>query len=413
MTDFDIELTVVPENTAPSEGAARRQSFLQAPFWGGLKSLYGWTVFRFRVTLSLRGREGEAVFPVQVLVRRFLHILSLAYVPMGPDPDFSGLILPEETPRVLTADFYAGLLAKTAAALRQFLPGNVYCIRFDPPWNRENVFVSGMRGTGLLRKKTAFTPELRKAAGDVQPPDTVLLDLRSGAEAVFAAMKPKWRYNIRLSEKKGVQTLCFRGPEAQKPAPALVPPGFAGTPPSPLDVFYTLYEETAARDGIAIHGKSYYASLFSVCAGSASGADLRLYAAVHEGDVLAAVITLFYGTQAVYLYGASCGKKRALMPAYALQWRAIRDAGEAGCSDYDFYGIPPSDDVHHPMYGLYRFKTGFGGNIVHRCGSLDAPYKPFLYRFLRLAEGVRSFWFKSVRKAFRRAGKSGSGNGGS
>jgi lipid II:glycine glycyltransferase (peptidoglycan interpeptide bridge formation enzyme) len=92
------------------------------------------------------------------------------------------------------------------------------------------------------------------------------------------------------------------------------------------------------------------------------------------------------------------------MPAYALQWHAVCDAKSAGCFYYDFFGIPPSDDPGHPMAGLYRFKTGFGGKILHRSGSWDYAYKPLVTRFFRFAEAARKN-VRSVRKGFRRTGR--------
>jgi lipid II:glycine glycyltransferase (peptidoglycan interpeptide bridge formation enzyme) len=77
------------------------------------------------------------------------------------------------------------------------------------------------------------------------------------------------------------------------------------------------------------------------------------------------------------------------MAPYALQWKAMQDGKEAGCLYYDLFGIPPDDDPNHPMAGLYRFKTGFGGRIVHRLGSWDYPYKKTLYSFFNLAESLR------------------------
>ena len=71
--------------------------------------------------------------------------------------------------------------------------------------------------------------------------------------------------------------------------------------------------------------------------GAASGrhpGDPRSYGswiARHEGRALAAIVTLFRGEDAVYLYGASSDEKRNLMPAYALQWAAMRAAKAAGC----------------------------------------------------------------------------------
>jgi lipid II:glycine glycyltransferase (peptidoglycan interpeptide bridge formation enzyme) len=179
-----------------------------------------------------------------------------------------------------------------------------------------------------------------------------------------------------------------------------------------LEQFYTLLRETALRDGIAIHQAGYYRALFiqaaqyryrSLPAGLPGSApegpvpDLRLYLAEYQDRPLAAVVTLFRGGEAVYLYGASSGLHRNLMAPYALQWAAIRDARQSGCAAYDFFGIPPSADPGHPMAGLYRFKTGFigpsTGRIIHRGGSWDYPCRPVTAGLFRAAET----WRKRLR----------------
>ncbi|MCL2127924.1 MAG: peptidoglycan bridge formation glycyltransferase FemA/FemB family protein, partial [Treponema sp.] len=257
----------------------------------------------------------------------------------------------------------AGAAAELARLLRPRFHRAAF-IRFDPPW-------SDPAG--------AFPPELpapfRRAAADIQAADTVLVDLAPPSQDILAAMKPKWRYNIGLAEKRGV-VVNSGGAEG-------------------VDDFYRLLAETASRDGISIHSAAYYRALFEECpAGAAGGgaepsARLRLYTAVHGGDTLAAIAALFRGKQAVYLYGASSNNKRNLMAPYALQWRAMTDAKAAGCTSYDLFGIPPGEDPGHPMAGLYRFKTGFGGRIVHRSGSWDYPCKPALYALFRAAERLR------------------------
>jgi lipid II:glycine glycyltransferase (peptidoglycan interpeptide bridge formation enzyme) len=168
-----------------------------------------------------------------------------------------------------------------------------------------------------------------------------------------------------------------------------------------LDIFYDLYATTAERDGIAIHSKSYYEDLIKKSSDEiALGKDIpeiSLYIASHEEDNLAAIITLFSKTESIYLYGCSSNVKRNLMPAYLLQWTAIKDAKNFGSQIYDFYGMPPTDDENHPMHGLYRFKTGFGGKNVHRVGSLDVPIS-WIYTPYKIAENLRSFWYKTVKK---------------
>jgi lipid II:glycine glycyltransferase (peptidoglycan interpeptide bridge formation enzyme) len=85
------------------------------------------------------------------------------------------------------------------------------------------------------------------------------------------------------------------------------------------------------------------------------------------------------------------------MAPYALQWKAMEDARAAGCLEYDLFGIPPRDDPNHPMAGLYRFKTGFGGTIIHRNGSWDYPYRPVVKSLFEAAEGLRK-QLRSMKK---------------
>jgi lipid II:glycine glycyltransferase (peptidoglycan interpeptide bridge formation enzyme) len=183
-----------------------------------------------------------------------------------------------------------------------------------------------------------------------------------------------------------------------------------------LASYYRLYKETALRDGIGIHALEYYRALFEEAAKTAADvtpADARLYLASHGengsgAEDIAGIVTLFRGEEAVYLYGASANRKRNLMAPYALQWRAIRDAKAAACFRYDLYGIPPhSPDLEpdHPMAGLYRFKTGFGGHIVRRPGCRDYVCRPLAAALYCAAEKVR----KAVRDRKKRRPHNGSG----
>jgi lipid II:glycine glycyltransferase (peptidoglycan interpeptide bridge formation enzyme) len=198
----------------------------------------------------------------------------------------------------------------------------------------------------------------------------VIIDLEKDEEALLMDMKPKWRYHIRLAERKGVviRRLDEEG----------------------LEIFYALFGETARRDGIAIHSLDYYRTLFELCRNyPGGGQEARLYLASHNGEPAAAIITLFRGVEAVDLDGASSDRNRNLMAPYLLQWRAMTDAKAAGCGRYDLFGIPPNEDPGHPMAGLYRFKTGFGGRIIHRPGSWDLAYRPLAAGLFRAAESLR------------------------
>jgi lipid II:glycine glycyltransferase (peptidoglycan interpeptide bridge formation enzyme) len=315
-------------------------SFLQSAMWGRFKARFEWEARAFIVEWADGGAR-----PLLTLSRRIAPGIAMTYIPWGPE-------LPANvvSPNAITE------LART---LRPLLP-RVTFIRFDPPWFAPDA--------ALPQLPAPF----KRAAADIQPPDTVLVDLTPPPEDILAAMKPKWRYNIGLAEKHGV-AVTQRGEQG-------------------IDLFYRLLAETAERDGIAIHSIDYYRALFEECP------DLRLYTAEHEGDVLAAIVVLCRGKQATYLYGASANVKRNLMAPYALQWKAMQDAREYGCAVYDLFGIPPNEDPHHPMAGLYRFKTGFGGRIIHRPGSWDYPCKPALYALFSGAERLR----KKIRDSRKR-----------
>lgn len=90
--------------------------------------------------------------------------------------------------------------------------------------------------------------------------------------------------------------------------------------------------------------------------------------------------------RATCLYGASASQMRNVMPTYALQWRAIQIAKENRCREYDMFGIAPKADPTHPMYGLYKFKQGFGGEIYHQLGCWDYPIDIEKYRYIAARE---------------------------
>ncbi|MEG1635655.1 MAG: peptidoglycan bridge formation glycyltransferase FemA/FemB family protein, partial [Rikenellaceae bacterium] len=102
---------------------------------------------------------------------------------------------------------------------------------------------------------------------------------------------------------------------------------------------------------------------------------VKLLIAYVDNVPLAAMFLLISSHRATYLYGASSSVMRNFMPTYAMQWQAIQIAKAYGCSEYDMFGIAPNAELSHPMYGLYKFKSGFGGEIFHQMGCWDYPLK--------------------------------------
>ena len=77
------------------------------------------------------------------------------------------------------------------------------------------------------------------------------------------------------------------------------------------------------------------------------------------------------------------------MPNYLMQWEMIRWAVETGCTLYDFQGVSGNLDENSPMYGLYRFKKGFHGQLDEYAGEWTYTYRPVTGKLVDLAMAMR------------------------
>ncbi|MCA9920960.1 MAG: peptidoglycan bridge formation glycyltransferase FemA/FemB family protein, partial [Anaerolineales bacterium] len=137
-----------------------------------------------------------------------------------------------------------------------------------------------------------------------------------------------------------------------------------------------MYQETAQRDGFAIRPLAYYLDAWQSFYDAGMAHSLI---AEYAGEPLAAVVLVKFGSTTIYMYGASTDKERNRMPAYLLQWEAIRWAKSQKCTVYDFWGAPDNFVETDRMWGVWRFKDGFKGQVVHHIGAWDYPVRPFLY----------------------------------
>lgn len=315
---------------------------LQSYEWGEFKSRLGWRASR--VALE---EGGKIIAGAQVLVRN-LPLGSLAYVPRGPVVDS------QESLHELMAQLH--LLARQE--------GSVF-LRLEPDWE------GGERGRLLEREG------FHRATESIQPQSTLAVDIEGDLESILNQMKPKTRYNLRLAERKGV--VVREGKEED------------------LGAFYELLRITGRRDRFFVHSDRYYLEAWRTFVPQGMG---RLFLAFYGDQMLAGLMAFAFGHRAYYLYGASSDEHRSLMPNYLVQWEAIRWAKERGCLVYDLWGIPdevgengePSDFAKRKggLWGVYRFKRGFGGRVVRTVGAFDYVYSPPLYRLLMQVEKVRS-----------------------
>ena len=322
---------------------------LQSALWGRFKERFGW---RAQPLQWKAAGDGGTL----LALTRSTPLGPLVYVPGGP-------------PRAPVAPAAAGrMLEDLAPAIA--LHARPTVVRYDLPWPVvEETPQPGAAG------------RLYRAPVDVQPTSTVLVRVTGGEDRLLARMKSKTRYNIRLARRRGVAVTVAT------PAQALG---------EPLAGWYRLYRSTAERHRITAHSAAYFATLFELAA-AVEAPQLFLLSAHYRDELVGGIIVSVCGPMARYLYGASAPRQREAMANYALQWTAMQLAQERGCRSYDLYGIPPAADPEHPWFGLYRFKTGFGGDIVHRWGCWDYAMRPLPYQLLRHAELLRRRYYGRLR----------------
>jgi lipid II:glycine glycyltransferase (peptidoglycan interpeptide bridge formation enzyme) len=211
-----------------------------------------------------------------------------------------------------------------------------------------------------------------KNFNEIQPRFVFRLYLEGrGEEEIMASFHSKTRYNIRVAQKNGVEVL--RGTKTD------------------VARFHEIMMETGLRDGFVIRSCSYFENMLGVL-----GEHARLYMAYHEGKAVAGTLCVRYGDKVWYLYGASSNTARNVMPNYLLQWEMIRWAIECGCRIYDFRGVSGDLRESNPLYGLYRFKKGFNGELTEFIGEMDLEFSPLMNFAVTNGEKV----FRRMRKYY-------------
>lgn len=329
---------------------------LQTSAWAMLKSRFGWSAGRVAVLEGNRVVAGASV-----LFRRLpLGLATLAYVPKGPLIDW-------DNPLHVSA-LWEGLDALCRDR-------HAFALKLEPDLVDDERRTTNDKGR-LPPPNLCPSSFVLRPSSPIQPRRTILLDLTKTEEELLAGMNQSTRRNIRLAARRGVVVR-------------------EGTPDD-LPTFYSLMQTTGERDRFGIHSFDYYRAAFELFVPRGWA---RLFVAeVHEAGLepvpAAAIMVLALGHKAWYMYGASGNEHRERKPNHALQWEAIRWAKSRGCTTYDLWGIPDEDQValeskfqdeDSGLWGVYRFKRGFGGRVVRYVGALDRVYNTWVYRVFLFA----------------------------
>jgi lipid II:glycine glycyltransferase (peptidoglycan interpeptide bridge formation enzyme) len=306
---------------------------LQTGEWGELKSAFGWKPVRI-----ISGNIGA-----QILFRKLALGFTVAYIPK--------LAVSSRQPAVVQE-----LWREIDSACKQ---NHAIFLKLEPDlWQ------------GSESDQLSITNhQLRTSPHNIQPPRTILVDIKGFEEEILARMKQKTRYNIRLADKKGVTVRAW----------------------DDIEAFHQMMLLTGKRDGFGVHSCEYYRRVYELLHPQQMG---ELLLAEYEDKPLAALFVARNGDRAYYLYGASTDEERNRMPTYLLQWEAMKWAKARGCQEYDLWGVPDEEEEtleanfetrRDGLWGVYRFKRGFGGELKRAVQAMDKVYNPLLYwAYLRL-----------------------------
>jgi lipid II:glycine glycyltransferase (peptidoglycan interpeptide bridge formation enzyme) len=349
--------------------------FLQTNEWAQVKAWNGWK------PLPFVWYEGDDVVAAAMILKRALPMrgfsarLSVLYAPKGPLMDWGNEALRE---RVLN-DLQA--FAKKQGAIFLKLDPDVQLGTGIPDTEDEQSHETGKVWQDALSRRG-----WRYSNDQIQFRNTVLIDLSPFEDDMLMRMKSKTRYNIRLSERKGVSVRV-------------------GTPDD-WTMLYKIYTETSVRDGFAIRDEGYYRHVWQTFNQDALPIAEPLIAEV-DGEPVAAIFVFYFAERAYYVYGMSTTNHRNKMPTYLLQWEAMKRAKARGCTIYDLWGAPEVFDESDPMWGVFRFKRGLGGEVVRTLGAWDYAPNPLWYRLYtevipRVLDMMRSRGKKKLKSIMNR-----------
>ncbi len=353
-------------------------NLFQSYLWGKFKEINGQKPLFFRVAFEDDDGQQQA-YPFLVLLRKINGNYVYAYVQCAPSentiPGDKNLFLEE-----------------LSLALKEQLPETIIFIRYDLQWIHPDPHARSEMLEIMMNYGTG-QHNFKKAPSDHLCTSTCILNLRPIPQQLLQNMRQQTRNSIRRAYRENVE---FSIHDAESP-----------------DIFirlretYDIYQDTAHRKGFYCEDYSYFEKLFMLNREFLQKKENRhferglvpldaqvpppkfyLFTAKKDDVLLSGLILAICGSNAYYMYAASSLTMRECMPNYGLQWEVIRFARSQGCTKYDFMGIPPTNDKNSSMAGLYIFKTGFGGNVVHYVGSWDFPLKQKEYESFCVNESL-------------------------
>ncbi len=299
-------------------GQALEAGFMQSSRWADFKRREGYDTLRVGLF------EGD----------RLVGGASLMHAHAEGQPGFvlcpEGPVLPwSDTPAARSA-----LRLISAEVQRRTKPEEIVGLRIEPH---------------LAPPAPSLLRNWSRAPVDLTPLHTLMLDVTLSDDEVLAQMSPKGRYNTRLSMRHGVEVR--RSSDLHD-----------------LAAFHGLFRDTAERQGFYWEPYGFFLNLGAALFPTGQA---EVVLASWRGNLLSAIVAVYYGRRATYLYGASSPEHREVMPNHAAHWEIMREARRRGCVEYDLFAYDPFGLPDHLYAGISRFKMQLGGRRCDWMGARD------------------------------------------
>lgn len=216
---------------------------------------------------------------------------------------------------------------------------------------------------------------------------TFMIDLTKSEDELLGQMKQKTRYNVRLSEKKGVKFEIDNSDKAFKE-------------------YLKLTSETTQRQKFYAHDEDYHKKMWGTLHATEKDEfdpnklQAHLLTAKYKNKILATWILFTFKQTLYYPYGASSDEDRDVMASTGIAWAAMKYGKSLNLKTFDMWGAAnvPDPKPDDPYYGFHHFKEGFGATLTEFVGSYDLVINPINYRLLTVADKLRWAYLKTKKR---------------
>jgi len=227
-------------------------------------------------------------------------------------------------------------------------------VKLEPNIINDKGIVNKLKSLGYVSGKTLFTPT------------SFWIDLTPSEEDLLKGFHSKTRYNIRLSQRKGVTVSEDNSNKA-------------------FEKYIKLTRKTIERQKFHSHTEAYHRRMWKVLhqemVNNSQKPIARLLTAKYKGKIITCWMVFAWKDFLYYPYGASTHEHKNVMANNLMMWEAIKYGKSLGLKTFDLWGREEGK-------GFTKFKEGYNPKVVEFIGTWDLVTSPLYYPY-RILEVFR------------------------